>query len=151
MRPVRYAVVILVAVVSLLSAQGVGAQGDYAPQQRAVITLICDACARYQVDCTLPLAVARRESGFGASIVSRVDRAADETPLSVGTFQWHARGLGGYRGPGYEDDWRWDLVRDIDRGVALLTSHQRGGADYRRHWWTPAGLDTRNLPACEGP
>jgi len=149
MRPVRYAVVILVAVVSLLSAQGVGAQGDYAPQQRAVITLICDACARYQVDCTLPLAVARRESGFGASIVSRVDHAADGTALSIGVFQWHARGLGGYRGPGYWDDWRWDVRRDVERGVQLITSHLRGGPSYLRHWYTPRGLDTSDLPRCD--
>lgn len=69
-------------------------------------------------------------------------------PRIVKPFQWHAAGLGGYRGPGYEDDWRWDITRDVDRGVALITSHLRGGPSYLSHWYTPRGLDTRNLPAC---
>lgn len=147
----RLVVVIILAAVALLTS-GARAEADgYTARQAAAIGLICDACVRYQVDCTLPLAVARRESGFGLEVVSQVDRAADGTPLSVGVYQWHSAGLGGYRGPGYEDDWRWDLGRDIARGVDLITSHLRGGRSYLSHWWTPAGLDTRNLPTCEGP
>ena len=144
----RYVVVILVAVAALWSAPTAGAQGGYTARQTSVITLICDACARYEVDCTLPLAIARRESGFGANIVSQTDHAADGTVLSIGVYQWHAAGLGGYRGPGYEDDWRWDIYRDTDRGVQLITSHLRGGPSYLSHWYTPRGLDTTNLPAC---
>ena len=144
----RYVVVILVAVAALLSAPTVGAQGGYTARQTSVIALICDACARYEVDCTLPLAIARRESGFGLDIVSKTDHAADGTVLSIGVYQWHAAGLGGYRGPGYMDDWRWDITRDVDRGVQLITSHLRGGPSYLSHWYTPRGLDTTNLPAC---
>ena len=143
----RYVAVILALLLLLVGRTRVEADG-YTERQTEVIGLICDACERYEVDCTLPLAIARRESGFGANVVSGTDHAADGTALSIGVFQWHARGLGGYRGPGFEDDWRWDLARDVDRGVDLITSHLRGGADYRRHWWTPRGLDTRDLPAC---
>lgn len=139
------AVLWLVLNVSLAAAQGL------TPRQVAVVSAICAACERYAVDCTLPLAVARRESGYGVAVVSQVDRAADGSALSVGVYQWHRAGLGGYRGPGFEDDWRWDLARDVDRGVQLLTSHLRGGVDWRRHWWTPAGLDTNGLPVCGGP
>lgn len=140
-------VVILAAVVVLMWTTGAEADG-YTARQEQVIALICDACARYGVDCTLPLAIARRESGFGADIESKTDRDWAGRPLSIGVFQWHAFGLGGYRGPGYWDDWRWDIWRDVDRGVMLITSHLRGGPSYLRHWWTPRGLDTRDLPAC---
>lgn len=143
----RLVVVILAAVAVLMWTARAEADG-YTTRQEQVVALICDACARYEVDCTLPLAIARRESGFGANIVSQIDRAWDGTPLSIGVYQWHTYGLGGYRGPGYWDDWRWDVWRDVDRGVALITSHVRGGPNYLRHWWTPKGLDTGNLPAC---
>lgn len=145
----RLRLVLVVGVFALLClpSPSTGAEG-LTPSRSEVVTAICAACDRYQVDCTLPLAVARRESGFGTRIVSATDKAADGTPLSVGIYQWHARGLGGYRGPGFEDDWRWDVARDVERGVDLLTSHLRGGPDYRRHWWTPLGLDISNLPLC---
>lgn len=143
----RIAAVILAMLLLLIGRTRVEADG-YTERQTGVIGLICDACARYSVDCTLPLAIARRESGFGASIESKTDHAANGTVLSIGVFQWHAYGLGGYRGPGFEDDWRWDVARDVERGVDLLTSHLRGGPDYRRHWWTPLGLDISNLPLC---
>jgi hypothetical protein len=143
----RLVAVILAMLLLLIGRTRVEADG-YTERQTGVIGLICDACARYSVDCTLPLAIARRESGFGASIESKTDHAANGTVLSIGVFQWHAYGLGGYRGPGYEDDWRWDVRRDVERGVDLITSHLRGGPSYLRHWYTPAGLDITNLPAC---
>ena len=143
----RLVAVILAMLLLLIGRTRVEADG-YTERQTEVLGLICDACQRYSVDCTLPLAIARRESGYGASIESQTDHAADGTVLSIGVFQWHAYGLGGYRGPGYEDDWRWDVHRDVDRGVNLITSHLRGGPSYLRHWYTPAGLDITNLPAC---
>lgn len=146
----RYVVVILVAVAALFSAPTVGAQGGYTARQEQVISLICDACARYEVDCTLPLAIARRESGYGANILSQTDHAADGTVLSIGSFQWHAWGLGRY-GEYYQRyglDWRYNLYMDVDMGVRLTTSHLRGGPSFLSHWWTPKGLDTSNLPAC---
>ena len=144
----RYVAVILALLLLLVGRTRVEADG-YTERQTEVIGLICDACERYEVDCTLPLAIARRESGFGANVVSGTDHAADGTALSIGVFQWHARGLGGYRGPGYWDDWRWDVRRDVERGVQLITSHLRGGPSYLRHWYTPRGLDTSDLPRCD--
>jgi hypothetical protein len=145
----RYVAVILALLLLLVGRTRVEADG-YTERQTEVIGLICDACERYEVDCTLPLAIARRESGFGANVVSGTDHAADGTALSIGVFQWHALGLGGYRGPGYEDDWRWDVRRDVERRVQLITSHLRGGPSYLRHWYTPRGLDTSDLPRCVG-
>jgi hypothetical protein len=122
----RYVAVILALLLLLVGRTRVEADG-YTERQTEVIGLICDACERYEVDCTLPLAIARRESGFGANVVSGTDHAADGTALSIGVFQWHALGLGGYRGPGYEDDWRWDVRRDVEREevISLLGEGQQ--------------------------
>lgn len=145
----RLVAVILAMLLLLIGRTRVEADG-YTERQTGVIGLICDACARYSVDCTLPLAIARRESGFGASIESKTDHAANGRSLSIGSFQWHEWGLGRY-GEYYQRyglGWRYDLYMDVDMGVRLTTSHLRGGPSFLSHWWTPVGLNTTNLPVC---
>ena len=147
----RLRLVLVVGVFALLClpSPSTGAEG-LTPSRSEVVTAICAACDRYQVDCTLPLAVARRESGFGANVVSQTDHAADGRSLSIGSFQWHEWGLGRY-GEYYQRyglGWRYDLYMDVDMGVRLTTSHLRGGPSFLSHWWTPVGLNTTNLPVC---
>ena len=117
--------------VALTMAQLADAE-SYTPQQRQVIRLIYAACARYGVSdaqCALPLYVSWRESRYGAGIVGDGGR-------SVGVYQWYDGGLGRY-GEYYAQcglAWRWNLWMDTDMGVRLLTSHLRGGPDFRQHW-----------------
>lgn len=147
----RYVVVILAAVATLLSVASAEADG-YTARQTEVIAAICAACERYAADCTAPLAVARRETNFGVTIYSQVDTYAGRS-MSVGVFQWYAgpRGdcVGGgaaCSGPHYQTHglaWRENLYLDVDRAVQLMSQGQWS------HWYTPRGLDTRNLPRCD--
>lgn len=119
---------------------------EYTTRQRVVIDLIYQACDRYGVtdeQCALPLYVAWRETKYGQTIYSAVD-VYNGVSTSVGVFQWYAgpRGncIGGGAGCSGEYfkrcglAWRGNLWMDIDRGVEMLTSHMRGGPDYRGHW-----------------
>jgi len=152
------AIALLTAVLALFFAATITTADGYTLQQSQVITMICDACNRYDVaDCSLPLAIARRETRFGANIYSTVDTYRGRA-TSVGVFQWYAGPRGDCVGGGaacsglyyqqYGLQWRENLAMDIDRGVDLLTRHQRGLPDQRSHWYTPAGLNTANLPDC---
>lgn len=153
----KYGVAVVVAVALWLAPTYVGgaaAQGGYTADQLRVIAKIFAACDRYGVPCAIPLAVARRESGFGAN------RQGDWSSLkgryqSIGIYQWHENGQGA-TGSYYQQyglAWRWNEDLDIDRGVQMTTSHLRGGFDYLNctcGWWTPKGLDTWGLPARPG-
>lgn len=144
------ALLLLLLMSGVASAQG----GPYTAEQQNVIRLIYEACDRWRVDCTIPLAVARRESGFGSN------RQGDWSEVkgryqSAGIFQWHENGQGanGEYFWRYGLAWRWNEDLDIDRGVQMTTSHLRGGFDYLNctcGWWTPTGLNTWNLPARPG-
>lgn len=119
----------------------------YTLRQRIVIEMIYQACDRYGVDeqgCATPLFVAWRETRYGQDVYSHVD-VYNGVSTSVGVFQWYAgpRGdCGLYRGaacsgPYYQQyglAWRENLWLDVDRGVDMLTSYERGGPDYRGHW-----------------
>lgn len=151
---------VLVAVVVLLVVGGwwvagvARADGGYTPEQLRVIEKIYRACDRYGVPCAIPLAVARRESGFGAN--KQGDWSAWKGRYqSVGIYQWHENGQGatGNYYQQYGLSWRWNEDLDIDRGVQMTTSHVRGGFDYLNctcGWWTPKGLSFYNLPARPG-
>lgn len=151
----KYGMAVVVAVMlALLVARGAQAQGGYTADQWRVIEKIYRACQWYGVDCTIPLAVARRESGFGANKLGDWSDYKGRYQ-SIGIYQWHENGQGatGNYYQQYGLAWRWHEDLDIDRGVQLTTSHLRGGPDYLNctcGWWTPKGLNTYNLPGRPG-
>lgn len=153
--PVKYLTSFLLSVCVVLGlGTPVQAQGGYTAEQQNVIRLIYEACDRWQVDCTIPLAVARRESNFNP--YARGDWDVNLGYYhSMGPYQFHNWGQGA-NGPYYWQyglDWRLNVWMNVDRGVYLTTLHLRGGFDYLNctcGWWTPKGLDTRNLPPRPG-
>lgn len=158
-RAVRQAAVALLTVlVWVILTATIGQADSFTTQQARVITMICDACNRHEVeDCSLPLAIARRETQFGLNIYSTVDTYRGAA-TSVGVYQWYAGPRGDCINGGaacsglyykqYGLQWRENLWLDIDRGVDMLTSHLRGGPDQRGHWYTPKGVNLADLPNC---
>lgn len=140
----------------LASVVGSVALADYSPRQKTVIAKIWDECDRQGVNywgCLLPLYKADQETQYGSRLDGDYNRRGEAT--SWGIYQWFAGygnncvdgGLACF-GPYYQRyGLRWRTVEawDIEMGVRLLTSHLRGGPDYRSHWrvwavpynWTP--------------
>lgn len=119
-------VVVLLAMAQLADAE------SYTPRQRQVIGMIYAACDRYGLsddECALPMFVAWRETRYGAAVVG-------DGGHSIGVYQYFDGGLGRYGEyyTRYGLAWRWCLEADTDMGVRLLSSHMRGGQDFRQHW-----------------
>lgn len=135
----RRILILFLALPVLLQALAPIARADeYTPRQRQVIDEIYAACDRYGVtdeQCALPLYVSWRESRYGTNIYGDYD-PNDGYFNSVGSFQFYDHGLATY-GEYYQQfgkAWREDLYMETDMGVRLLTSHMRGGPDFRGHW-----------------
>ena len=129
-------IVVLLAVIAALAVARPARADDLTTRQRVVVETIYQACDRYDLtdtECALPMYVAWRETRYGLATVGDNGR-------SQGTYQWYEYGLGSYGDyyARYGLSWRGNLWLDIDMGVRLLTSHLRGGPDYRAHWraWT---------------
>lgn len=130
------------------------AQGGYSPDQWRVIAKIYYWCDYYGADCTEALAIARRETSFGATRFGDYNVAG--VACSRGVYQWFAGWgnncvNGGAACSGeyyrlYGLTWRENEDLDIRRAVEMITSYQRGGPDYRSAWWTPKGLNIWGLP-----
>lgn len=122
----------LSALLIALTLAQLASADDYTARQRDVIDHIYAACDRYGLtddECALPMYVAWRETRYGANVVGDGGR-------SIGVFQWFDGGLGRYGDyyRRYNLAWRWCLDFDTDLGVQLLSSHLRGGPDFRGHW-----------------
>lgn len=126
----------------------VTAQGSCYYDKATVISLIYSRCDFYGVSCRLPLFKAMQESQYGCDV--RGDYNAAGIPTSIGIYQFFAgwggacfQGGLGCSGEYYQRQglaWRWSLFQDVDMGVRLLTSHQRGGPNYCSHWLVCGGV-----------
>lgn len=161
----RLAVGVVAVLVALLLAltiyQLAHADGyEYTLRQRVVIDTIYNACDRYELtdeQCALPMFVAWRETRYGQNIYSQVDTFRGFS-TSVGVYQYYAGPRGDCVGGGlacfgsyyrsYGLAWRENLWLDVDQGVNLLTSHMRGGGDFRCHWnaWWVGGYGWPGMP-----